>query len=271
MIQILENLKVIKDEELTAACRELNITYTKSPFPDSKVKGIILDSRSIFLQYYPNLKVISRVGVGTDNIDLKECKKREIKVYTTPCEELTNSVAEFTAMQILKFLRDKKELLYGKRIGIIGYGRIGRAVEVILGSGFESEVVWCDLYQKKYYQDAAYYYSLKDVLKSDIICVHVSGNKELIGKEEIERMEQNPIIVNMAREGCVNIKAICEAIKKERISGYITDVDYIDSEIAKYIVNGKILQTPHIASDTYVAREKMEKMAIENLIRGLKE
>lgn len=270
MIQILEYLKIITDEQLVKVCQELNTTYTASPFPDPRVEGIILDTRKVHLIHYPNLKVISRVGVGLDNIDLEECKKRGIKVYNTPCDELTDSVAEFTVMQILNFLRNKRKSVYGKTVGIIGYGRIGRALNEILKS-FRCDIRAYDIAfsnRPDYCFTTGKYFIYKEL---DIICVHISGNEEVIGEKEIEGMKQKPIIVNMARSGCVNLEAVLNAIKEEKISGFITDVDEIDSNIGRYIINGKVLQTPHVASDTIQARTAMENLALQNLIKGLKE
>ena len=183
MIQILENLRVVKDEELAAAAKLTGTTYIKSQFPD-KIKGIILDTRKIDLNNYPNLRVISRVGVGLDNIDLDECKRRGIKVYNTPCYELTDSVAEFTIMQILNFLRSRKDVLFNKTVGIIGRGRIGGRVFNIL---FEATMV-----RNLYFYDSnidtftLYCINKESILQySDIICMHISGSEEVIGEEEI--------------------------------------------------------------------------------------
>ena len=267
MIQILEDLKVVKDEDVY---KSFNLDIPFCPLDgklckDEDTKGIILDTRKINLDEYLNLKVISRVGVGLDNIDLEECNKRRIKVYNTPCDELTNSVVEFTVMQILNFLRKNNDVLFNKTVGIIGKGRIGGRVFDIF---YDAKMV-----------RHLYYHDIKDIDKfslnhcsketilqySDIICVHISGNEEVIGEKEIKDMKREPIIVNMSRGGCVNLEAVYMALDEYKISGYITDVD-----IDAITVNG-VLATPHIASDTIPARTAMEKMAVENLIKGLKE
>ena len=269
MIQILEDLRVIKDEDLAEVCKKLNTVYTKSPFPHLRIKGIILDTRKINLDEYLNLKVISRVGVGLDNIDLEECNKRRIKVYNTPCDELTNSVVEFTVMQILNFLRKNNDVLFNKTVGIIGKGRIGgRVFDIFYDAKMVRNLYYYDI--KDVDKFNLYQCSKETILESDIICVHISGNEEVIGENEIIRMKDGVIIVNMAREGCVNVIDIWNLLLyKNKIGGYITDVDSFKFEGIG--IDNKILQTPHIASDTIPARTAMEKMAVENLIKGLKE
>ena len=272
MIQILENLKVVKDIDVY---KSFDLDSSFCPLDgklcsDERAEGIILDTREIDLDEYKNLRVISRVGVGLDNIDLEECKKRGIKVYNTPCDELTNSVAEFTVMQILNFLRNKRETIYGKTVGIIGYGRIGTSVEFIFNNGFELDTYWHDKFQKEIGEN--YHYHLEEVLDCDIICIHISGSKEVIGEKEISRMKQKPIIVNMARSGCVNLKFIYKGLKEEKLSGFISDVDEDIRNIWTFSnsINNKILITPHVASDTIQARTAIENFALQNLIKGLK-
>jgi len=268
MIQILEDLRVIKDEDLAEVCKKLNTVYTKSPFPHLRIKGIILDTRKINLDEYLNLKVISRVGVGLDNIDLEECNKRRIKVYNTPCDELTNSVVEFTVMQILNFLRKNNDVLFNKTVGIIGKGRIGgRVFDIFYDAKMVRNLYYYDI--KDMHKFSLNHCSKETILESDIICIHISGNEEVIGEKEIKDMKNGVIIVNMAREGCVNIEAVLNGIRDNKISGYITDVDAPPTY--RIDIANKILHTSHIASNTISARTAMENLALQNLIKGLKE
>lgn len=266
MIQILENFKTIKEEKI---CKLFNSKWTKSPFPDSRIEGVLLDTRKIDLTVgYQNLTAISRIGVGTDNIDLELCRERGIKVLTTPCDELIDAVAEFTIFQIINFLRNYKlprVNLSDLQIGIIGYGRIGYHVEQILKNGFFMEPFIYDIDKGGWVHDR-FTNRLKLLMESDIICIFVSGNKEVIDMEDIMLMKKNPIIVNMARGGCVNVGAVNLALNQKRIGGYITDVD--NPNRFKEVKN--VLLTPHIASDTYDARKAMETMAVSNLFKTLK-
>ena len=263
MIQILENLKTIREE----VWKELNIEYIYSPFPDDRIKGVILDTRVIDIDLYKNLSVISRVGVGIDNIDLEKCRERNIKVFTTPCDELIDAVAEFTIFQIIKFLREytsPRKNLSDLQVGIIGVGRIGWHVNFILTEGFLVSTFIYDINKRGYF-GRRFTDKGKLLRESDIICVHVSGNREVINKEDIAVMKSNAIVVNMARAGCINAEGISSALIANKLGGYISDVD----DHHRFIIRN-VLCTPHIASDTYGARRAMENLAVKNLIKGLK-
>ena len=128
MIQVLYRFRTIDPSQYLDVDKHV-ITRDNN----DEIMGVILDARPFDAEQYKNLKVISRIGVGKDNIDLDYCKKKGIKVYITPCKELTDSVAEFALMQTLKFYRERTggQNISDKSIGIIGYGRIGRRIAEI--------------------------------------------------------------------------------------------------------------------------------------------
>jgi D-3-phosphoglycerate dehydrogenase len=225
--------------------------------------GVLLDTRDInfYDDKYKNLKVISRVGVGMDNVDIEGAKERGIKVYGTPVDELTQSVAEFTVCQILKFFRHHRRILRYNSVGIIGYGRIGGRIEYLL-SPFVTANFY--IYDKKYYKDAGI--STKEVVlkNSDIIIIAVSGNEEIIGKKELDMIKDGAVLVNIARKECVDENEVINALR-ENLFGFISDVN-----TPYYLSDDRILITPHIASDTRECRKAMELMAVENLEKGLK-
>ncbi len=242
---------------------------TSEHVPNNEVQGIILDTRKINLDDYKNLKIISRIGIGLDNIDLMEYNERGIKVYTTPCEELTDAVAEHTIYLILGILRKRKENLVNKKVGVIGCGRIGSKVKRILGNGFGLSVNSSDLYDNENYKD--------NLLKaSDIITIHVSGNDEVVGSEEVKLMKKGSYIINTAREKCVNVRAVCNGLTSGKLNGFASDVNNNFFEKSEFYyaslfpVADMVLLTDHIASQTKQAREVMEQMAIDNLKKGLK-
>lgn len=242
--------------------------FTFEGFLRHNTEAIVLDTRKINLDNYPKLKIISRVGVGLDNIDLEECRKRNIAVFNTPCKELTNAVVEFTIKQVLEFLRRsiKGYNLYGSHIGIIGIGRIGKKVNEL----FRAFGCFTTSYDLKGLNH--FYNPLEAMLdRAKIICIHISGTDQVIGEEEISKMNNKPIIVNMAREECVDEEAIYEALINNKISGFISDVNNLDKKLhinELLPIASKILITPHIASSTVEAREAMERMAFENILRG---
>lgn len=256
MIKILEKLVIEDDKEVLEKAAKYS--------PTDMVEGIILDTRRLYLNRYHDLRVVSRVGVGTDNIDLDECKARGIKVYITPCRELTDAVAEFTLYLALALLRknSRGRNLVGMTVGILGYGRIGSAVHELFHS------LSCDV--MRYDIDASVDYGLEpkeQVLScSRIVTIHSSGNEQVIGKEELEQMMDDSYLINTARAGCVDEYAVLDALRSKKLAGFATDVNELAGRFKLY----NTVVTPHIASSTVEARTAMERMAVKNLIKGLK-
>lgn len=242
-------------------------------------KKVILQAKS--------LKVISRFGIGINNVDVNCAKKRDILVYCTP-DEPTEAVAELTLALILNLLRKVCQvdrdlrrnfrkpimgnILKGKTVGIIGLGRIGRRLAHLL-KPFNVRIYACENKPDvKFISEHGIILSqLPDIFKkSDIISVHLPLNNEtkgIIGKEEISKMKGNSIIVNTSRGEVIDEYALYNALKKKKICGAASDVCYTDllEELDNTII------TPHIGSLTYETRENMEKKTVENLIKGLKE
>ena len=233
------------------------------------------------------LKVISRCGVGMDNVDLSEAKGLGIKVYNTP-DGPTQAVAELTVSLVLNLLRQvslmDRELrnniwnkrmgllLSGKRIGIIGFGRIGKKVAEMLYS-LGTEVSYCDPAVQGD-QDRFNKLELFTLLKeSDIVCLHLalsaSMDKPLIGGDELSSMKKDSFLVNCSRGGVVDEKALYESLKNGRLAGAAVDV--FDSEPYEGLLQelDNIILTPHIGSYAKETRIKMEMQAAENLIKGL--
>lgn len=248
MIEVLYELQHVTKSEV-----ELIDTRTKTV-------GVLLDTRPFNIDDYPYLKVISRVGVGVDNIDLDLAKERKIKVFGTPCFELTQSVAEFTVCQILKFFRYHRRTLGGNNIGIIGYGRIGSRIEYLL-SAYAKEFY---VYDKALEDNEAMSTKEEVLINSSIIIIAVSGNDLIIGGNELSQMKDGTVLVNIAREECIDQVEVINALGQHRLLGFISDVN---SSFG--IIDTNILLTPHIASGTVESRKAMEIMAVENLRKGL--
>ena len=259
-IKILENLKTVDDKEVIARCREVD----KSPM----VRGVILDCRQLYFNRYSDLRVISRTGVGTDNIDFEKCKERDIKVYTAPCNELTAAVAEHTMMLIYNILRKsaKGRNLGGMKVCVIGCGRIGTEVYERL------ELSGCEVHgiDKEYHggkkSDPVEQWGLED---SDIVTIHVSGNEQVIGGGELKLMKKGSYLINTARAGCVDACAVAKALGRGKLAGFASDVNS-PTHFCKNSIAGKVVLTSHNAGNTVEARTAVERLAVENLIKGLK-
>jgi len=231
-----------------------------------------------------DLKVISRVGVGLDNIDQDSARELGIKVFNTP-GVLTDAVAELTLGLILALLRkvafldrkmhagqwDKKmgTLLKGKTLGLVGFGHIGERVAQ-LALAFGAKVVFCDV--RKVKKSSAKQVTLARLVKSsDIISLHSSGEDCLIGEKEIRASRPGVIIVNTARGRLVDEKALLKGLISGKVAGAALDVFEQEPYDGKFCKNDNVILTPHIGSYAKESRLIMEKMAIENLIKGFKE
>ena len=237
------------------------------------------------------LKVISRLGVGTDNIDLEEAKKRNIKVYkteTTPAP----AVAELALGFMLDLARKishqnntlksgtwKKEmgiLLQGKTLGIIGLGTIGKTL-VKLVKGFNFNILAFDLYRdEQFAKDHCVNYCDLDTLlsESDIISIHLNLTDEtnkLMNVEQISKMKPESILINASRGEMIDEKALYKALKENNILGAGLDVFNNEPYSGPLAELENVILTPHIGSYAKELRIQMEIEAVENLIRGLNE
>lgn len=234
----------------------------------------------------PKLKVISRCGTGMDNVDMEAAKKRGIVVRNTP-DGPTLAVAELTLGYALDLMRQitrmdrelrsgtwKKRMgnnLKGKRLGIIGFGRIGRAVaEVFTPLGvevaFNDPVAQSDTYRKM---------SVNDLLAwADILSLHCSktgGECFLFTTEQLRIMKPGSWIINASRGGIVDEAALYEMLKSEHLAGAAIDVferEPYDGPLTKL---DNVILTPHIGSYAMESRMQMEIDTIKNLIEGLKD
>ena len=219
-----------------------------------------------------NLKAIGRAGVGLDNIDVEYAKSKGIKVINTP-GATSISVAELTIGLLLAVMRKiayadremrksawpKKKCkgieMYGKTIGIIGIGRIGREVAK-RAKAFGMKVIYYDVHHsdEKTEKDIGIEFRDLDTLisEADVITLHVPlvpETKHLINKNRIEKMKDGAIIINTARGGIVNEDALYEALKSGKLYGAALDV-YENEPLkeSKLFELDNIVLTPHIGA-----------------------
>jgi len=254
------------------------------------IAGTELYSKEV-LEQLSKLKVISRLGVGMDNIDLKIAKQKGVKIYktqTTPAP----AVAELVLGLMLDLARKishqnntlksgtwKKEmgnLLHGKTLGIIGMGTIGKTL-VKLVKGFNFNIMAFDLFQdeqfaKKY---GVNYCDLDTLLsESDIISIHLNLTDEtnqLMNATQIRKMKQGSILINASRGEMIEEEVLYKALKEKRIFGAGLDVFNDEPYSGPLTGLDNVILTPHIGSYAKELRIQMEIEATENLIRGLNE
>jgi D-3-phosphoglycerate dehydrogenase len=238
----------------------------------------------------PQLKCISRVGVGMDNVDLEYARSKNIVVVNTP-DGPTRSVAELTLAMTLSMLRRipqadaalknrqwKKQtgnLIFSKTIGVIGLGRIGRLVAELFRS-IGNPVVGSDLYADRQWAEkkGVDLVSFEKVLQqADIVSLHIPGNKDktpVIGEKEIEKMKDGAFLVNLSRGGVVDEAALYKALKNGKLVGAAVDVFTQEPYSGPLCELENIILTPHIGSYAREGKLQMEIDAVSNLIYALK-
>ena len=235
------------------------------------------------------LKIISRLGVGIDNIDIKATKHQKIKLLVTQSSP-SRSVAELAMGLILNILRkistsdrnirlgkwDKKmgNLLSFKSLGIIGLGKVGKELVKLLSSFGVKIFVYdkkCDeVFCKKYKCQKV---SLNKLLSnSDIISIHINSTnktKAIFDKKTFAMMKKNAILINTSRGSLINEEDLRKALKNKQIRGAALDVFNEEPYRGKLSNLDNILLTPHIGSYAEEIRLQMELESVENLIKNL--
>ena len=236
----------------------------------------------------PNLKLISRVGIGLDGIDFDLCKQYGVRVAYTP-DAPTMAVAELCVGMIIDLARkvtvtnnNLKErslwqrhmgtLLYGKTVGIFGMGRIGKSLIHLLSTfnvkflvhDIEPDIAFGRLYNVSFVS--------KDELleQSQIISVNLplkSDTADYITKAELSKMRSDAILVNTARGGIVNEQDLYEALKAGTIAAAAVDVFEEEPYVGNLRELDNCLLTCHMGASTIDSRTDMEVQALEEAVR----
>ena len=236
----------------------------------------------------PNLKLISRVGIGLDGIDFDLCKQYGVRVAYTP-DAPTMAVAELCVGMIIDLARkitvtnnNLKEhslwqrhmgtLLYGKTVGIFGMGRIGKSLIHLLSTfnvkflvhDIEPDIAFGRLYNVSFVS--------KDELleQSQIISVNLplkSDTADYITKAELSKMRSDAILVNTARGGIVNEQDLYEALKAGTLAAAAVDVFEEEPYVGNLRELDNCLLTCHMGASTIDSRTDMEVQALEEAVR----
>ena len=245
----------------------------------------------------PQLKVISQIAVGYNNIDIPEATKRGIPVGYTP-DVLTQTTADATLALMLaagrriteseRAVRDGNwrtwhplhflgQDLYDATVGIIGMGRIGLEVAKRC-LGFDANILYYDVAQRK---DLESDYPLKFVdldtifRESDFVSIHTvldETTHHLINDEALSKMKNNSILVNAARGPIVDHKALYNALSQGEIAGAgldVTDPEPIPLDDPLLTLDNCVI-VPHIASASVKTRYEMSRISATNLLNGIK-
>lgn len=256
------------------------------------VDGVIAGTEPLnatVLERAGRLRVISRVGVGLENVDLNAALRMGIVVRNTP-EALTDAVAELTLGGILSVIRQIGRmdrdmhagawerqmggLLRGKTVGIVGLGRIGRRLAELLHP-FEVRLLAADRAPEPAVADqlGVRYVELDELLReSDVVTLHLPGLEDsLIGADEIALMRPGAILVNASRGGLVDEAALHAALADGRLAGAYLDTFASEPYDGPLRDLPTVLLTPHAGSYAAEARERMETEAAQNLLDAFEE
>ncbi|MBC7359899.1 MAG: D-glycerate dehydrogenase [Desulfacinum sp.] len=244
----------------------------------------------------PGLRVAANYGVGFDHIDVAEAGRRGVLVTNTP-GVLTDATADLAFALILAVARrvvegDRRTRsgqfrfwaplhflgteVSGKTLGIVGFGRIGRAV-ARRARGFDMQVLYTarkPLDEGEEERLGVRFAPLEDLLaQSDFVSLHVPLTPEtrhLIGARELSLMKPSAYLVNTARGPVVDEKALVEALRRGIIRGAGLDVYENEPQLTPGLADlENVVLLPHVGSATVETRTRMAEMAVENLLEGL--
>lgn len=242
-----------------------------------------------------NLKVISKYGVGLNNINVDVATERGIYVTNTP-QANANIVAEHVIALLLSLSKKirimDKELrkgnfgirnteysvdLKGKTLGILGLGRTGRLVAEKAAKGFQMNVIGYDPYAEDVPSTIKLVNSLERVLQtSDFISLNLplmESTRHIIGAEQFKLMKNNAYFINTSRGGTVDEKALVQALKNNEIAGAGLDVFEVEppDTTEELFTLDNVIVTPHTAALTDTGSAKMSlqaAMQVDQVLRG---
>ena len=235
-----------------------------------------------------NLKVISRVGVGLDNIDYMACKENNVILTYTP-EAPAEGVADLTVAQIINLFRgilisnkSVKEgrwnrylgyLLSEKKIGVLGVGRIGSRVIKRLKSFNVNPIYACDLIPKRDNEGIIWMDKDKLFETCDIVTIHIPMNKNnfhCVGMNEMSKMKEGSFIINTSRGPIIDEKELVSLLYNKHIGGAALDVFENEPDVGSLKNFDNVILTSHIGASAHQSRYLMELGAAEDCIRVLK-
>ncbi len=237
----------------------------------------------------PDLKIIARVGVGFDSIDLQACRDNDVIVTYTP-EAPADAVADLTVGQIINLLRGiyisnesvrngfwkriMGKLVSEIKIGVMGVGRIGKRVIKRLDA-FGADIYGCDTNQDKKFGKQ---YNVKWVTKEemfktcDMVTLHIpmnTANRHCVGFEEMSLMKSGAFLINTSRGPIVDELSLISLLRNRHLGGVALDVfekEPYEGELTKF---DNVIFTAHIGASASESRFRMEIGAADDCIRVL--
>lgn len=283
-VSISEQNRPITQEELIEKAKGVEALVT---LLTDKIDGEVMDAIG------PQLKIISNYAVGFDNINIDDATERGIVVTNTPCEEVDEAVAEHTWALISSLTRRIVEAdeatrrgaykgwepdiflgtsLIGKTLGIVGLGGIGSMV-ARRAVGYKMNVIYNKRTRDVGCEEklGVRYCELETLLKeSDVVTLHVpltDETRHMINKDSLALMKRGSYLINTARGPVIDEHDLVESLRSGHLSGAALDVfdnePIIDPEL---VGMENVILTPHIASATKEAREKMSDLVLNSIL-----
>ncbi|PYU57780.1 MAG: D-glycerate dehydrogenase [Acidobacteria bacterium] len=244
------------------------------------------------LREAPNLRIAANVAVGFDNIDVAACTKRGVVATNTPgvLDETTADFAWTLLMAVARRLSEGEALarsgnwknwdldqlvgtdVWGKTLGIVGFGRIGRAV-ARRASGFQMKVIYTDAVRPAEEVEKELKVEFREMnallAESDFISVHVPllpETRGLFDSPKFYRMKPTAFLINTSRGAVVDEAALVAALEGGKIAGAGLDVYENEPFIHPGLKRANVVLAPHIASASLETRTKMACIAAENVV-----
>jgi glyoxylate reductase len=244
------------------------------------------------LRAAPKLRVVANVAVGFDNIDVDACTKRGVVATNTPgvLDETTADFAWTLLLAVARRLSEGEALarsgnwkgwnldqlcgadVWGKTLGIVGFGRIGRAV-ARRASGFQMKVIYTDAVRAPEDAEKSVNAEFRDMntllADSDFISIHVPllpDTRGLFDAPKFYRMKPTAFVINTSRGPVVDEAALVAALESNKIAGAALDVYENEPFIHPGLKRPNVVLAPHLASASVETRTKMAVMAANNVL-----
>lgn len=274
---------------------DLTVDHARGVFP--RADAVLVSTNPVsreMLELAPRLKVVSKVGVGVDNVDLTAATELGIRVCNTPGTN-ADAVADHAIALALAVMRDISRLdglvhtghgwdswpfvgaeLADADVGVLGTGHIGRAVVKRLIGGFSARVKAYDPFPEQSLVDdfGIRYVDLDDALRDvDLVMVHVplvEQTRNLIGARELALMRPTAFLVNPSRGGIVDEQALADAVRDGRLAGAGVDVFETEPATSSPLFGvPRIVLTPHVAGHSAQGSTRSRIGAAENIVAVL--
>jgi glyoxylate reductase len=284
-VRVLHERPPERDELLDAVSGASGVLSTATETMD----GGVMDAAG------ENLRIIANMAVGYDNVDVEAAGERGVVVTNTPgvLDETTADVAFMLLLAAARRLGEGERLLragkwewwgpkqfmgrdvWGKRLGIIGFGRIGQAL-ARRAKGFGMDILYHNRSRREEAEQeiGARYLELDELLETaDFISIHIPltpETKHLIGAHELRKMKPEAVLVNTSRGAVVDEAALAYALADRRIFAAGLDVYEEEPEVHPRLLElENVVLAPHIGSASVETRDKMAVLAAENIVAVL--